>query len=115
MPNTTIYNFGDLVLVPSPFTDQKSSKKRPAVVVSSIAYNNARPDLILMAITGHLSSLPRIGEVAITDWKKAGLLKSSTIKPIVTTMEKGLVIRTLGRLESRETLALKNSLFRILG
>jgi len=115
MPSTTIYNFGDIVLVPFPFTDQTSSKKRPAVVVSSIAYNNARPDLILMAITGHQSTLTRIGEVAVSDWKKAGLLKPSTIKPIVTTIEKGLVIRTLGRLESNEVLALRDSLFRILG
>ena len=115
MPTTTIYNFGDIVLVPFPFTDQTSSKKRPAVVVSSRAYNNARPDLILMAITGHLSSFPRIGEITIPDWKKAGLLKASTIKPILTTIERGLVIRTLGRLESLEALALKDSLFKILG
>jgi hypothetical protein len=34
MPNTTDYRFGDLVLVPFPFTDQTGIKKRPAVVVS---------------------------------------------------------------------------------
>jgi mRNA interferase MazF len=115
MPPTTIYEFSDIVLVPFPFTDQTSSKKRPAVVVSSTAYNNARPDLILMAITGHQSPVSRIGEVSVSDWKKAGLLKPSTIKPIVTTIEKGLVTRTLGRLESLETRALRDSLFRILG
>ena len=42
----TRYNFGDVVLVPFPFTDQSGSKKRPAVVVSSAAYNAARLDLI---------------------------------------------------------------------
>jgi mRNA interferase MazF len=29
------FEFGDVVLVPFPFTDQTTSKKRPAVVVSS--------------------------------------------------------------------------------
>ena len=111
----TNYDFGDVVSVPFPFTDQKSSKKRPAVVVSSLSYNRARPDLILMAITGHLSSPPRIGEVALVEWKKAGLLKASTIKPIVTTIEKSLVIRLLGRLELPETLALRKSLSTIFG
>ncbi|MCP9493236.1 MAG: hypothetical protein MSG64_02150 [Pyrinomonadaceae bacterium MAG19_C2-C3] len=42
MPPTTVYNFGDVVLVPFPFTDQSGAKKRPAAVVSSFAYNNAR-------------------------------------------------------------------------
>jgi mRNA interferase MazF len=33
------YGFGDIVLVPFPFTDQSGAKKRPAVIVSSAAYN----------------------------------------------------------------------------
>ena len=43
--------FGDVVLVPFPFTSQAASKKRPAVVVSNKAYNTARPDVVVMAIT----------------------------------------------------------------
>ena len=39
MPSTTGYRFGDLVLVPFPFTDQTGVKKRPAIVVSSDAYH----------------------------------------------------------------------------
>ena len=47
MPNTTDYRFGDLVLVPFPFTDQTGTKKRPAVVVSSDTYQGQRPDVVL--------------------------------------------------------------------
>jgi len=46
--------FGDVIVVPFPFTDQTSIKRRPAVVVSSEAYNRERPDIILMAITSQL-------------------------------------------------------------
>ncbi|MFN6463580.1 MAG: type II toxin-antitoxin system PemK/MazF family toxin [Nostoc sp. DedVER02] len=35
----TNYEFGDVVLVPFPFTDQTTTKKRPAVVVSSNSIN----------------------------------------------------------------------------
>jgi len=115
MPNTIAYSFGDVVLVPFPFTDQTTTKKRPAVVVSSDAYNNARPDLVLMAVTGHLSTYPRIGEVVVMEWKEAGLLKASTIKPILTTIEKLLIIRTLGQLKQPDSLSLRNALKTILG
>ncbi|HMG74899.1 MAG TPA: type II toxin-antitoxin system PemK/MazF family toxin [Pyrinomonadaceae bacterium] len=115
MPNTTIYSFGDVVLVPFPFTDQTASKKRPAVAVSSDEYNKVRPDVILMPVTGHLSGYPRIGEVVVSDWKEAGLLKASTIKPILATIEKSLIIRPLGHLNHRDMTVLKNALVVILG
>ena len=41
MPPTTGYRFGEVVLVPFPFTDQSGIKKRPAVIVSSAAYQLA--------------------------------------------------------------------------
>lgn len=84
----TSYNFGDVVLVPFPFTDQTGNKKRPAVVVSSAIYNAARLDVILMAITSQVKISPAIGEVAVAEWQKAGLLKPSVIKPVLTTVEK---------------------------
>ena len=31
----TAYNFGDVILVPFPFTDQSQAKQRPAVVVTA--------------------------------------------------------------------------------
>ena len=34
MPPTTGYSFGDVVLVPFPFTDQAGTKKRPAVITT---------------------------------------------------------------------------------
>ena len=46
------FEFGAIILVPFPFTDQSASKKRPAVVVSKQDYNLARPDVVLMAVTG---------------------------------------------------------------
>jgi mRNA interferase MazF len=48
------FEFGDVVLVPFPFTNQSSSKQRPAVVISNLAYNLARPDAVVMAITSQI-------------------------------------------------------------
>lgn len=57
----TVYDFGDVVLMPFPFTDQTGTKKRPAGVVSSSAYNAARRDLVVMAITSQINAPARMG------------------------------------------------------
>jgi hypothetical protein len=51
MPTTIGCSFGDVVLVPFPFTDQTAAKKRPAVVISSDAYHRHRADVVVMAVT----------------------------------------------------------------
>jgi mRNA interferase MazF len=104
------YAFGDVVLVPFPFTDQSTTKRRPAVVVSSAAYQRERPDLILMAVTSQIRPAAGLGELTVRDWQAAGLLKPSAIKPVLTTVERGLVIRRLGRLKDQDREALKQAI-----
>jgi mRNA interferase MazF len=109
------YAFGDVVLVPFPFTDQSATKRRPGVVVSSQAYNRERPDLILMAVTSQIRPAAGVGEVSVRDWQAAGLLKPSAIKPVITTVERGLVIRRLGQLNDQDREALRRAIQAIVG
>jgi mRNA interferase MazF len=115
MPSMTAYNFGDVILVPFPFTDQSQSKQRPAVVVSSARYNNERPDLVLMAITSQVRTPPAFGEISVRDWQAAGLLKPSAIKPVLATLDQRLVRKTLGCLSEIDRSALKEALHSVLG
>lgn len=110
MPFTTPFEFGDVVLVPFPFTDQSHAKKRPAAVISSNAYNAERPNLIIVAVTSQIKPASIIGEVLIQNWQAAGLLKPSVIKPVITTIEKPLIIKTMGRLNEEDQKALQESL-----
>jgi mRNA interferase MazF len=80
------FEFGDVVPLRFPFTNQPASKQRPAVVSSS-KYNQAKPDLVVMAITSQLRSTASLGEVWITEWQAANLLKPSAIKPVFATIE----------------------------
>jgi mRNA interferase MazF len=114
MPTTIGCEFGDVVLVPFPFTDQTATKKRPAVVISSDAYHRERPDVILMAVT----SQPRpagFGDIPVERWKEAGLLRPSVLKPLLATVERRLLIRKLGSLEPQDRQALARGLTTILG
>jgi mRNA interferase MazF len=109
------FRFGEVIVVPFPFTDQTATKKRPAVVISSEAYQRERPDLILMAITSQVRPAPTVGEVAVVHWQAAGLLKPSVIKPLVTTIEARLVLRILGQLHADDQKTLRQVLAAVLG
>ena len=63
-------------------------KKRPAVVVSSQAYNSERSDLIIQAVTSQIRPSNNFGEVIVNQWQQAGLFKPSAVKPVITTIER---------------------------
>lgn len=109
------FEFGDVLLVPFPFTSQAASKKRPAAVVSNRAYNTAKLDVVVMAITSQLRPNPALGEVWIDQWQAAGLIKPSAVKPVFATLERALVLRQLGRLSDGDQAALRKANAETLG
>lgn len=104
------YAFGDVILVPFPFTDQSTAKQRPAAVISGRRYNGQRPDLVLMAITSQVRASLAFGEVPVSDWQAAGLLKPSVFKPLSATIEQAFVIKRLGRLSAGDADALRSAI-----
>lgn len=107
--------FGEVVLVPFPFTDQSGVKKRPAVIVSSASYNANRRDLIIMAITSQVRQPLGFGEAIVSDWQTAGLIKPSVLKPVFTTIEQGLVVQTMGMLSSSDLHMLSETVAQVIG
>ena len=110
-----VCGFDDIVLVPFPLTDQSGAKKRPAVVVSSAAYNEARRDVVIMAVTSQIKSSGTFGEVIIEDWRAASLLKPSAIRPVFATIEQTLILRRLGHLSTRAQPALRKAITGSIG
>jgi len=109
------FEFGDVVLVPFPFTDQSGSKKRPAAVISDRAANAALPDVIVMAITSQLRPDRRAHEVWLQNWQSAGLLKPSAVKPVVLTVERTLVLKKIGALKDDDRDRLQKLIGMLLG
>ena len=107
--------FGEVVLVPFPFTDQSGAKKRPAVIVSSSGYHAGRRDLVIMAITSQVRTPLGFGEAMVTDWQSAGLVKTSVLKPVFTTIEQGLVLRSMGALSKGDLQNLRAVIARVFG
>ncbi|MEI7987650.1 MAG: type II toxin-antitoxin system PemK/MazF family toxin [Chloroflexota bacterium] len=100
-PYTTPCERGDVVLVPFPFTNLITDKKRPAVILSANWYNSVGKDLILAKITGSISNSINRDEVLLSsdELSSAGLVKTSIIQVgRVFSLEKTLVIKKLGHL-----------------
>jgi mRNA interferase MazF len=115
MANSSMFSFGDVVLVPFPFTDQSGTKKRPAVIVSSTGYNANRRDIVIMAITSQVRTPLAFGEAMVGDWQGAGLIKASVLKPVFTTIEQGLVVRVMGHLSAGDLKTLRELVGDVIG
>ena len=100
-----VYKKGDVVLVPFPFSNQTAAKKRPAVIISSDAYNNISSDIVIMAITSQTEKTIGIGECLIRDWQNAGLLKPSAVKSAISTIERTLVLKKLGKFSPQDLIS----------
>ena len=109
------YEFGDVVLVRFPFTNQATFKQRPAAIVSSRAYNIAKPDVVIMAITSQVHSPSSLGEVQVGQWQAANVLKPSAIKPVFATLEQNLILKRLGVLDPSDQAALRQAIAAVLG
>lgn len=107
----TDYSQKSIILVPFPFSDQSTSKKRPAVIISSDEYNSNHYDLVVMAIT---SKIEKNDKYILKDWEESGLLKESALKPVFFTIEKSLIIRQLGELTDNDFFVVKKCLNDIL-
>jgi mRNA interferase MazF len=113
--NSSTFSFGDVVLVPFPFTDQSGTKKRPAVVVSGRGYNASRRDIVIMAITSQVRTPLGFGEAMVGDWQGVGLVKASVLKPVFTTIEQGLVLRVMGHLSVADIKTLREVVGDLIG
>lgn len=111
----TRYDFGDIVVVKFPFTNQTEFKQRPAVVLSNQYCNSVKPDMILMAITSQLRPVSAFGDLCIGEWKAAQLMKPSAIKPVIVKVEQSLIICSLGKLQPADKSALRTMLQTVLG
>ena len=69
MPPTTIYKKWEIVLVPFPFTDLSSAKRRPALIVSPDNYN-VEKDVVIAYLTSQMNLSPRVGDYDLQNGRK---------------------------------------------
>jgi mRNA interferase MazF len=106
----TDYRKWDIILVPFPFTDLTTSKKRPALVVSPDSYNRSGPDLVIAFITSRTDVSQRPGDHRIRSWKESGLPKASLLRMKFATIDCEIVEKKIGRLSEAERSGVRHAL-----
>ena len=105
---------GDVVLLSVPFSDQSSSKVRPAVIISNDQLNSSCDDLILVPITSVIKEVPYSVFIEQKSFVSGKLIVPSRIradKPF--TAHKTLIQLKIGQLSDDVFEQVIHELFRV--
>lgn len=99
---TTLFEAGDVVVVPFPFIDSALAKRRPAVVLSSTAFQKENHAVICGMITSLPTQTNWRGDVVLKFWNKAGLKKPCLFRFKVFTLNDALISGKVGQIQSAD-------------
>jgi mRNA interferase MazF len=107
---------GDVLLIPFPFSDLRSHKTRPVLVVSCTSYNRHSDDFLAMAITSNLSQRVHAVRLGPREMKEGDLKMESQIRADkVYNLSRTLVRRKFGSVGDTVLAAALQELDRVLG
>lgn len=101
---------GDVVVLPFPFSDLSSSKKRPALVIANLPGE----DIILCQITSKIRSDEYSLTLTESDFKQGGLKLMSAIKPQrIFTAARSIILYKVGSLKELKIKEVEEEIIKI--
>jgi len=89
---------GEILLIPIPFTDLSSQKRRPVIVVSNNAYNQKTADIVVVAMTSNPAPADYSFPITSSDLDKGALNRPGKVRvDKIYTLSQSIVVRTFGR------------------
>jgi len=90
---------GDILLVPIPFTDLSSQKRRPVIVISNNSYNKRTTDIVVVAMTSNPMDVEYSFTVTSDDLEKGKLNHPGKVRvDKIYTLSQAIVAKTFGRI-----------------
>jgi mRNA interferase MazF len=107
---------GEILLVPVPFTDLSSHKRRPVLVLSKQEYNKQAEDLIVAAITSLIDTKPYVVMFSNDDMVDGNLKVDSCIRADkIYTLSQTLVVKRFGRVKPKIVNMVKAMIMDVMG
>ena len=114
MKSGTQFEFGEVALVPFPFTDLSQTKKRPVLIISNSDYTSASEDVVCCAITSNIVNTSYSILLETKDMIRGSIPLTSRIKCAkIFTLEKSLFIKKMGKVNPGIASQVKESLARL--
>lgn len=108
------FDKGDIVLLPFPFTNLKTTKRRPGLVISPKIFNKSGDSTILL-MTSNVATMPKEGDVLVSQFKSAGLPKPTLVRMKFVTIANALILKKIGRLPATDMKRVKAQVMRFFG
>lgn len=105
----------DIILIPIPFTDLTSQKKRPAVIISNNNYNETHEDVVVVALTSNVESRDFTITLTSDDLEDGTLKVTSMIRADkIYSLNKSIILKTFGRIKPDILSKIKDSLLKLI-
>jgi mRNA interferase MazF len=102
---------GDIVLIPVPFTDLSSQKRRPVMVISNNLYNRRGDDLFVVALTSNPQPTKFSFTITSSDLERGTLNRPGKVRvDKIYTLSQSIVVKTFGRVNSQVLDTIRNTL-----
>lgn len=88
-------------IVTAEFQGVVSTKRRPAVVVSSEIYHRERPDVILAVVTSQIDKANSSTDYILQDWQSANFNKPSAVRIFLFTLPQNKITK-IGELSEND-------------
>ena len=106
----------DIVLMPFPFTDLSTTKRRPVLILHGYEWPKLPPHYLVAMVTSQTDALKFPEDVRLGQWQEAGLPKISLVRlGKLVTLDGSLLIKRLGRLSTTDQTAIKRMFKRHYG
>jgi mRNA interferase MazF len=90
----------DIVLIPVPFTDLTSTRRRPAIVVSNNNYNKATDDMVVVAMTSNPVNHPYSFVIQQADLASGKLNRPGKVRvDKIYTLSQSITVKIFGKVK----------------
>ncbi len=110
-----MYEQGEIIIVPFPFSDLSNVKQRPVLILSKDADNKTFDDIITCGITSNLKDVKHSVLIGNENLEKGEIPLSSRIKvDKLFTLDKNIVRKRVAKINKHTLLRVKEVFFKLM-